>query len=221
MPVFAGIDLTCSPKQKSAYALLQSSGNSHRDLHIERLEFLHADSEIIDAIKCNRPAVTGIDAPLSLPKGLCCLNDSCTCLPESSDKGRLCERELARERIHSYFTTKRSIIKDMVHRAIGLKTEFTRFGFEVIEVYPYATKRRLWGNSIPKKTTSEGRHFLKDALIQTIANIREYDSLGHDQYDALIAAYTAYLHLEGLTDSIGDPDEGQIVVPSVFSRSRI
>jgi predicted nuclease with RNAse H fold len=109
----------------------------------------------------------------------------------------------------------------MVSRAIGLKAEFKSRGLAVIEVYPYATKRRLWGIFIPKKTTSRGREFLKARLSGTIANISEYEVLGHDQYDAIIAAYTAYLHQEGLTELMGDPVEGQIAVPCGSPRSHI
>ncbi len=63
---------------------------------------------------------------------------------------------LSRCRIPCYYTTKRSIIKDMVYRAIALKDEITARGYQVIEVYPYAAKVRLLGRHIPKKITPEG-----------------------------------------------------------------
>ncbi|MCK4964651.1 MAG: hypothetical protein KAS54_06185, partial [Dehalococcoidia bacterium] len=71
-------------------------------------------------------------------------------------KGKGVRKGLSRCRIPCYYTTKRSIIKDMVYRAIALKDEITARGYQVIEVYPYAAKVRLLGRHIPKKITPEG-----------------------------------------------------------------
>jgi predicted nuclease with RNAse H fold len=217
LPSYAGIDLTCSSKKGSAYALLRTCGSSHHALRIDYLFSLHEDSEIIDAIERDRPPLTGIDAPLSLPRSLHCLNDACSCLDPPDIKGRQCERELAMHRIPCFFTTKRSIIRDMVSRALNIKEKLSNLGFDVIEVYPYASKVRLWGKDarIPRKTTAQGIAFLKDRICRTIAGIEEYERLNHDQCDAIVAAYTAFLHGEGLTELIGDPDEGQIAIPRV------
>ena len=105
-----------------------------------------------------------IDAPLSLPKGLCCLEDICSCQPISEVKGRNCERELAKLGIPCYFTTKKSIIKAMVYRGIRLKTELEAMGYKVIEVYPYASKLRLFGKPIPSKLNPDGLTFLKQRI---------------------------------------------------------
>ncbi len=208
MPRFAGIDLTSSPKKASAYALLGA------DLRIRSLKSLSTDPEIIATVERDRPTLVAIDAPLSLPQGLCCLNEDCLCYPVLIGKGRLCERELARQRIPCYFTTKKSIIKEMVERALNLKTEFSARGYEVIEIYPYASKVRLWGKLIPKKTSAEGLEYLKVHLTGIIPDLAQHKAkLGHDLCDAVIAAYTAYLHYQGKTEPIGDPDEGQIYIP--------
>ncbi len=215
MPSYAGIDLTCSSKKRSAYALLRTCGSSHHAVRIDRLLSPNEDSEIIAAIERDRPILTGIDAPLSLPRSLHCLNDTCSCLDPPDIKGRQCERELAMQRIPCFFTTKRSIIRGMVNRSLNIKGRLSNLGFGVIEVYPYASKVRLWGKDaqIPRKTTAHGISFLKDHICRTIAGIEEYQHLNHDQYDAIVAAYTACLHHEGLTELIGDPDEGQIAIP--------
>jgi len=205
---FAGIDLTSSPKRASAYALLGA------DLRIRSLKSLSTDSEIIAAIGRDRPTLVAIDAPQSLPQGLCCLNEDCLCHPASNGKGRLCERELARQGIPCYFTTKKSIIKEMVERALNLKTEFSVRGYEVIEIYPYASKVRLWSKRIPNKTSAEGLEYLKVHLTGIIPDLAQHRAkLGHDLCDAVIAAYTAYLHFQGKTEPIGDPDEGLIYIP--------
>ena len=216
MPSFAGIDLTCSPNKKSAYALL---GNN---LSIIRLKSLVTVDDIIAAIERDRPDVIGIDSPLSKPSKLHCFAEDCTCL-DPSPKGRKCERDLMQEGIWSYYTTKRTIIRKMIPlpRAIELKKELCARGFRVIEVYPYATKRRLWHKYIPKskrsfprKTTPQGRRFLQDRLSTIIRNIGKYPKLTHDHFDAIIAAYTAYLYHDGKTQLVGDTYEGQIIVPA-------
>jgi predicted nuclease with RNAse H fold len=205
---FAGIDLTSSRRKPSAYALLKE------DLSVSYLRYLHTDAEIISEIERDKPTLVAIDAPLRLPQGLCCLNRDCTCQPASKKAGRLCERELAKSGIPCYFTTKRSIIKEMVYRAIALKEELLACGFEVIEVYPYATKVRLWGKPIPRKTTPNGLRFLAGHLAVVIPDIVRYQArLDHDLCDALLAAYTAYLHYQGKTEAIGDSKDGWIYIP--------
>jgi predicted nuclease with RNAse H fold len=209
VPTFAGIDLTSSPEKASAYALLGA------DLRIRSLESLSTDSEIIASVKNDCPKLIAIDAPLSLPQGLCCLNEDCFCSPALSGKGRLCERELASLGISSFFTTKRSIIKKMVYRAIALKKALSAHGLQVIEVYPYACKVTMWGKPIPRKTTADGLKYLKVHLTGIIPDLaRRSAKLDHNLCDAMIAAYTAYLHYRGKTEPIGNQDEGLIYIPS-------
>ena len=157
-----------------------------------------------------------IDAPLSLPKGLCCLEDSCSCRPISEVKGRNCERELAKLGIPCYFTTKKSIIKAMVYRGIRLKTELEAMGYKVIEVYPYASKLRLFGKPIPSKLNPDGLTFLKQRICQLLPDITTYiDRFSHDMCDATIAAYTAFLCSQGKTELCGETEEGAICLPSL------
>lgn len=206
---FAGVDLTSSSQKPSAYALLGAG------LEVRSLESWPNDSEIIEAVERDQPVLVAIDAPLSLPKGLCCMDEACSCQPSSERNGRLCERELARIGIPSYFTTKKSIIKNMVCRALVLSEGLTCRGYEVIEVYPYASKVRLWGRDIPRKTTPEGLEFLIAHLAAVIPGVGQLRSrLDHDLCDALIAAYTAYLHHRGRADVLGDTEEGLISIPS-------
>ena len=155
-----------------------------------------------------------IDAPLSLPKGLCCLEESCSCQPAAEGKGRDCERKLTKQGIGLFRTTKKSIIKAMVYRGIGLKSELEAMGYEVIEVYPYASKVRLFGKNIPKKTTPAGLAFLKQRICQLLPDITAYiDGVNHDMCDAAIAAYTAYLCSRGKTELCGEAEEGTIYLP--------
>ena len=213
---FLGIDLTSFPHKPSACIGLDE------DLYPALPCLIYSDPEIINAIVDSHPDVVGIDAPLTLPRGLCCLEGDCSCRPEDSKKGRSCERELAKLGISCYFTTKKSIIKPMVYRGIYLRAELEKRGFKVIEVYPYATKVRLWDRPIPPKSTSAGLSFLRNHIVDLMPGFASQAlKFNHDLCDAALAAYTARLHYLGETDLLGDPEEGLICVPKVqpgFSR---
>ena len=209
---FIGIDLTSSPKRPSACVGLDEK------LRLVFYELLSSDGDILGAIESHRPGIVAIDAPLGLPKGLCCLEESCSCQAQLPGKGRICERELSRRGIPCYYTTKKSIIKNMVYRAIGLKREIAARGCQVIEVYPYATKVALFGKPIPRKSTPEGISFLRERLAQLMPQLTPYlPQLNHDLCDALIAAYTAYLYAHGEAEVVGDVEDGAICLPIVGS----
>jgi hypothetical protein len=210
LALLVGIDLTSSPQKPSAYATLST------ELKVLRLDLLTTNDKIIAAIEGEHPLVVAIDAPLSLPQGLCCLEESCNCQPQACAKGRVCERELrAKYGIPSYYTTKRSIIKGMAYRAIALKDELSAKGQRLIEVYPYATKVRLWGKAIPKKTKPEGLEFLQEHLTALIPGLERKRLKNHDLCDAVLAAYTAYLYHGGLAEPVGDAEEGLIFIPCI------
>ena len=207
---FLGIDLTSAEARPSACLGLD------RDLHLIYSGFLNGDSDILKVAGEHGFKLVAIDAPLSLPKGLCCLEESCPCQPRAEGKGRSCERELARQGIPCYFTTKKSIIKAMVYRGIRLKAELEAMGCEVIEVYPYASKVRLLGKNIPAKSKPAGLAFLKQHIGLLLPSIAPYlDGFDHDLCDAAIAAYTAFLHHHGKTELCGETEEGAICLPLV------
>jgi predicted nuclease with RNAse H fold len=102
----------------------------------------------------------------------------------------------------------------MVYRGIRLKIELESIGYKVIEVYPYASKFRLFGGNIPKKTTLTGLVFLKQHISRLLPDIVTYlDGFNHDMCDAAMAAYTAFLHSQGKTELCGEAAEGAICLP--------
>ncbi len=205
---FLGVDLTSAEAKPSACLGLD------RQLHLIYYGFLYQDSDIVEAVARHGFELVAIDAPLSLPGGLCCLEEGCSCQLSVGVKGRGCERELARLGIQCYFTTKKSIIKAMVYRGIRLRTRLESMGYEVIEVYPYASKVRLFGGNIPKKATPAGVAFLKQHISRLLPNIAPYVAeFNHHLYDAAIAAYTAFLHSQGKTEPCGEDGEGVIYLP--------
>lgn len=198
-----GLDLTSSDKKPS--------GVASYDGHVYNYYLPRTDRDILQL--CQDADVVAIDSPLKLPRGFCCLEASCDC-HLGKPTGRSCERGLASMGIPLYFTTKKTIIKDMIHRAMRLVDILG--GDKVIEIYPYSIKVILFGKPVPKKSTTDGLLRLK-GLISTTVNIPLADliPLNHDICDAILAAYTGYLYTQNKTLSVGDPEESPIVIPKV------
>ena len=89
-------------------------------------------------------------------------------------------------------------------------------GYKVIEVYPYASKVRLFGKNLPAKSKPAGVAFLKQHISRLLPDITPHiDELNHHLCDAAVAAYTAFLYLQGRTELIGDAKEGTIHLPLI------
>jgi predicted nuclease with RNAse H fold len=205
---YLGIDPTSAPGRPSAFAVLDDQGR------LQDVGLVGGDDDILALAGRWRPRYVAIDAPLNLPQGMCCLEESCPCTPASPDGLKAAERALLKEGIGLFRTTKRSIIKAMIYRAIGLRRTLEERGHTVMEVYPYTSKVRLFGRPIPKKTTKAGRQWLRGRLEGLVPGLREHEGrLGHDELDAIVAAHTAYLHGQRQAEALGDPHEGLIYVP--------
>jgi len=210
-PTFFGIDLTSTEAKPSACLGLDSKSQ------LVYLGFLTENRDIVALLNFYSPQVVAIDAPLSLPLGLCCLEESCPCKPKSPRKNRQCEHELRQQGIPCYPTSKRTFVKDLIYRGIELKTrigcEVKQVG-QVIEVYPFASKVRLFGKNIPRKTTKQGISFSRDKLEDILPDLKPYSNmLEHDFCDAAVAAYTALLHYQKKVYVLGNSEEGVIVIP--------
>lgn len=172
------------------------------------------DSAILGLAARFRPDLIAIDAPLTLPQGLCCLESSCPCGSGGYPK-RSAERALAAQGIGCFYTTKKSLIKGMVYRGVSLATDLRTKGYQVIEVYPYASKVRLWGKPIPRKTTPQGLEWLRQRLGELLPGLQPHlPTFDHNLCDAAVAAYIGWLHLRGRTRVVGRED-GPIVLPAV------
>ena len=205
---FLGIDLTFSPRKPSAFAVLSG------ERQVLEAGSLRTDSDLVARAQQWSPCLVAIDAPLDLPPGLCCLEESCPCRPVSPLKGRSCERALAHLGIGCFFTTKRSIIKAMVYRGIALKATLEERGYTVLETYPYATKVQLFGRPLPPKLTRQGRKVLSAHLMALLPDLVSLKTpLTHDLSDALLASYTGYLFSRGETEALGEPGEVQMIIP--------
>src|ERR671933_671126 len=97
---FVGIDLTAGRRPSDVAAL---------DLSGEDVVFAQGvtDDELTALLHELAAEIVAVDSPMGLPAGLCCLEESCACLP-TGGTGRSAERELARRGIACFWTTKRT-----------------------------------------------------------------------------------------------------------------
>ena len=177
------------------------------------------DRELIEVIGEYRPQLIAIGSPLTLPTGLCCLEATCQCqmvFPEN--KGRQAELDLARMGISCFFTNKKSIVTQLVYRAVALNQLLTDMGQQIIEVYPHASKLLLFGDKLPpKRNAKECLGFLKDRLPNLVNGLDEYIvQMDSGSCESLINAHIALLHASGETDVVGSDVEGLIALPRLL-----
>ena len=206
-----GVDLRASRKKPSAVAILDSHS------HLSELRSFYEDSELTELVDNVRPGLVAIGAPLNLPSGFCCLDQSCDCRFSVPDrKGRLLELELAKMGISCFYTNKGSIIRELIYRGIRLSRDLREAGHEVIEVYPHATKMLLFGDKVPPKNSAISVSYIIDHLAPLVSGMEKHaDDLDRNTCDAIINAYTGQLHAQSNTDVLGDPDEGILVLPKL------
>jgi predicted nuclease with RNAse H fold len=179
--------------------------------------FLTENRDLVALANFYSPRVIAIDAPLSLPLGLCCLEESCSCQPRFPRKNRLCDQRLRQQGIPCYPTSKKTFIKDLIYRGIELRNSIYREAKQVgqvIEIYPFASKVRLFGKTTPRKTTKKGMIFFRDKLREILPYLGPYlDMFDHDLCDAAVAAYTALLYHQDRVEALGNSEEGLVLVP--------
>lgn len=209
--VFLGVDLRSSPQRPSTVVALD---------HLSTIAFMNSfedDDELAEIAQSHQPELITIGAPLGLPTGLSCLETTCSCCFERPQrKGRLLELELSRMGISCFFTNKGSIIRNLIYRGIVLSSRLRQLGFEVRETYPHATKVILFGDKIPPKNSAASLAFIKERLSPLIGGLSPHlNGLDRNGCDAVLNAYTGFLHSQDATDVLGTPEEGTLVLPKL------
>jgi uncharacterized protein len=171
------------------------------------------DAEILGLIVGNgRDSTVAINAPLTRPRGRCCLDDECRCRHDPGTRSRELERELGRMRIPTLAT---ALLKVLARRGARLAKSVRAAGFEPLEVYPYATMRLL-GLPYAAKRTELGRARIHEALAALVPGLHHPGASEH-QLDAVVCALTAQLWRAGRTRTVGAPDEGLMTIPDVIA----
>ena len=206
-----GVDLRASRKKPSSIAILDSES------HLAQLGSFLEDEELIKLVNDVKPSLVAIGAPLNLPSGFCCLDQTCDCrFSVPNRKGRLLELELAKMGISCFYTNKGSIIRELIYRGILLSKVLRDAGHKVIEVYPHATKTLLFGDKVPPKNSAVSVTYMIGHLTPLVSGMEKHaDDLDRNTCDAIINAYTGQLHAQSDTDILGDPEEGILVLPKL------
>ncbi|MEM4367244.1 MAG: DUF429 domain-containing protein [Candidatus Anstonellales archaeon] len=187
MVVVAGIDLAGSEKRSTGYCIISKKG--------EKYGIAFSDKDIIEV--CKGATHIGIDAPLSLPKGR-------KCIGKIGPQFRECDLELRKLGI-KFFPIFLGPMRKLTERGIRLKKALEKSGAKVYEVYPGATYD-LFGISRKDKEAIA-------SWIENEAGIKVNPEQPQDVMDAICAAITIKLFIEGKGYEAGCKKEGTIVLP--------
>ena len=195
-----GIDLRSGPRYPTGIATMDAERRC-RTIAIAR-----TDEAILDAIEACAPRVIAIDAPLALPEGRDCVDQTCACA--AAGIMRDVDRIAAREGYRPFPALLPSMVQ-LTLRGIALRETLEGRGYEVIETYPGMTQDVL---GIPRKGAGvDGlRRGLKRHGVLGIPRARR---VSHDELDAVTCALTAQLYLEGRTEVMGSGLPVPLVLP--------
>jgi predicted nuclease with RNAse H fold len=192
---FIGIDLAGSPARPTGVCLMRRGRIT--------TSVVFGNDELLDFISRVPPKYVGVDAPLFLPAGRCCVRNDCTCPRDIHF--RECDLELRRRGIR-FFPITLGPMRLLTMRGIELSGILRAMGHTVLETYPGAAQD-LW--RIPRQKNLAG---LKRGL-QRFVKIRAREITCHE-LDAITCALVARLHYQGKAELIGRPDEGWMVIPA-------
>jgi predicted nuclease with RNAse H fold len=205
-PNVVGIDLASAPEYGAKRYNRLGLAALAPDLALLRLESGPFDDDRIAAFVSETKArVVAIDAPLSLPAGRCCADDSCPCA--RFGRVRAVDRAMARMGFRPYWPLIPSM-KALTLRGIALERRFDALDLTVIEVFPGAAQDIL---RLPRKQAGLQR-LLAGLRRLGLGGLDDLTADG-DQLDALTAAYVAHLYRQGRYWAISAPGETPIIFP--------
>lgn len=181
--VIIGIDLAGKEKNPTGFAVWRQKK--------VKVFSVYTDKEILSAIIFFKPTIVAIDAPLKLPK---------------EGVLRKADRELIK-RGYRVFPPGLPAMKTLTLRAMRLNKLITEKGIKTIEVHPTSTRKAL---NMPTKDWETIRAIFKDIGLKVTL---EEKALTSHEVDALTAALTAHLHMQGLTVAVGNDEEGFVIAP--------
>lgn len=185
-----GIDLAGKEENPTGICILKMNGKIS-------LHTLYGDGEILEKISQDKPSLIVVDAPLSLPKGRCCLEKECECAV--GGHFRQSEREIRRYGpvLPLTFTG----MKMLTMRGVGLAEAMGRAfkgRCQLKETHP-RTVQKILGFKDLKRDLGEYFQMPRDS--------------NEHELDALLAALTGFFYLQTCSLELGDRDEGTIIIP--------
>ena len=158
-----------------------------------KLKSLYTNADILEEVKKIKPHLIIIDAPLSLPKGRCCLDKDCECAVGGHI--RQAEREI-RSYGHVLPLTFRGM-KMLALRGISLAISL-QDNYNVLEAHSRTTQKILDFQN-PEEELSE---------------MFDWEtSPSQHELDAALAALTGFFYQKNCHLALGTPEEGTIIIP--------
>ncbi|RLG39899.1 MAG: DUF429 domain-containing protein [Thermoproteota archaeon] len=165
-----------------------------------RTKQVYDDKEILEEIGSFSPLVAAIDAPLSLPLGKKLNSRYCV---------RKCDEELRKFRI-KFFPINFAGMRKLTERGIRLRRRLEEMGIETIETYPGAFYDLI---GLPRPKSRKIIGFLLKAMTERF----DLEYLGENpsphELDSIACALVGFLYLKGDFISLGDPEEGIMILP--------
>jgi predicted nuclease with RNAse H fold len=195
---FVGIDLAASARRPTGICRIR--GRRVKTANV------YGDDELLAFVGTIKPTFVGMDAPLFLPIGRCCLRNDCTCPRDIHF--RECDLELRRRGIR-FFPITLGPMRMLTERGIRLAGILASMGHTLLETYPGAAQD-VWG--IPRQRNTPG-------LRRGLRRFVDFDRrrMTCHELDAVTCALLAKLHAQGRTELIGRPDEGWMVLPACLT----
>jgi len=185
-----GIDLAGRMDNPTGICVLNADKIRGYEIYFDTL---YTDEQVLEKISAVQPSLIVVDAPLSLPKGRCCLEKECECAV--GGHFRQSEREI--RRYGSVLPLTFTGMKMLTMRGVGLARTLSG-KFQLKETHPRTVQKMLgWEN--PKNELENYFHILPDASAHEL--------------DAGIAALTGFFYLNGCYLELGDIAEGTIILP--------
>lgn len=193
-----GIDLSAKTENDTGITIIH-----HNKLFFKTV---FSDEEILTEIINEGPVVVAIDAPLSLPKGRCCLEKECKC----SIRGHFRHSDKKMRKFGGVLPLTFYGMKLLTHRGIQLKKSIktvmgNNLKLKIIETHP-RTSGKIMGLGQDKQTTF-------NALNNFFLVNKKADELTNHEIDSALAALTGVYYIFEKFKELGDPSEGTIIIP--------
>lgn len=185
-----GVDLAGKTSNPTGISVLDITKNERIKTH---LSTLFSDEEILKFVNLMHPSLIVVDAPLSLPKGRCCLEKDCDCA--IGGHFRQSEREIRRYGpvLPLTFTG----MKMLTMRGVGLARALSG-KYQIKETHPRTVQKML----VFENLEGELKKYLKIP-----PNHSEHE------LDATLAALCGFFYVNNCFIELGDVDEGTIILP--------
>ncbi|MGC9516536.1 MAG: DUF429 domain-containing protein [Methanomicrobiales archaeon] len=192
--IIIGIDLSGKPDNPTGICILNNLDITFK--------ILYSDHDIITEISSFNPDLIVIDAPISLPKGRCCLEKDCSC---SKFGGHFRESDIKIRKYGPVLPLTFYGMKMLTKRGINL-AERLKNRYDVIETHPRTVQKMLKISNVPDHL----KQFFN--LRSSLVNDPNLGVSKHE-LDAALCVITGLYYIKNQYISLGNIDEGLIILP--------